>query len=138
METVTKFEELGRDFGYSDVLQTGLQAETGSTERVRKLSSLMRSTRPGLCLHPARAYTEVFSQTESEPVEIRFAKAFCKTLQDLPPVIHEGELIVGLQSCGLKKIPVLPVNQASWLIKDLEKLSSRKVDPVQVSEEQLR
>jgi len=138
METVTKFEELERDFGYSDVLQTGLQAETGSTERVRKLSSLMRSTRPGLCLHPARAYTEVFSQTESEPVEIRFAKAFCKTLQDLPPVIHEGELIVGLQSCGLKKIPVLPVNQASWLIKDLEKLSSRKVDPVQVSEEQLR
>jgi pyruvate formate-lyase/glycerol dehydratase family glycyl radical enzyme len=137
MEAVTKFHELERDFDYSEELQRGLRADTGSTERVKKLSSALRSTRPGLCLHPARAYTEVFSQTEGEPVEIRFAKAFYKTLQDLPAVINQGELIIGLSSCGLKKIPVLPVNQASWLINELDKLSSRKVNPVAVPKEQL-
>ena len=126
MESMTKFHELEQELNYSEELQTGLRADTGSTERVKKLSSALRSTRPGLCLHPARAYTEVFRQTEGEPVEIRFAKAFYKTLQDLPAVINEEELIVGLPSCGLKKIPVLPMNQATWLINELDKLSSRK------------
>ena len=138
MEATIQFQDLGRELHYSNELQKGYRADVGSTERVRKLSSLLRMTRPGLCLHSARAYTEVFSQTEGEPIEIRFAKAFRKTLKDLPPIIHEGELIVGLSSCGIKKIPVLPVSQASWLIKELDNLSSRRVNPVDVPEEQLK
>ena len=136
MEVMARFPELVRNLGYSDELQKGLHAETGSTQRVKKLSSELRLTRPGLCLHRARAYTEVFRQTEGEPVEIRFAKAFYKTLKDMPAIINEGELIVGLPSCGVKKIPVLPENQATWLIDELDKLPIRKVDPVQVSPEQ--
>ena len=137
METMIELQELGRDLGYPDEMQRGLRADTGSTERVRKLSFALRSARPGLCLHLARACTEVFRRTEGEPVEIRFAKAFYKTLQDMPVVIDEGELVVGLSSCGLKKIPVLPANQASWLIKELDKLPARKVNPIHLSEEKI-
>ena len=138
MESTTAFPELMRDLGFTDELRKGLRAETGSTERVKKLSSKLRLTPPGLCLHRSRAYTEIFRQTEGEPVEIRFAKAFCKTLQEMPASINEDEIIVGLPSCGLKKIPVLPENQATWLIEELDKLPNRRVDPVQVSPEQLK
>ena len=70
--------------------------ETGSTERVRKLNGLLLSKRrPGICLHRARAYTEVFAKTEGEPTAYRFAKSFAKTLKEMPPIIAEGELLVG-------------------------------------------
>ena len=137
MEALSKFQELGRELNYSDELQRGLRADTGSTERVRRLSSMLRSTPSGLCLHTARAFTEVYSQTEDEPTEIRYAKAFQKTLQDLPAVINEGEIIVGVQSCGLKKIPVLPLHHANWLIDEVDRISNRKIEPVQVTEEQV-
>jgi len=137
MEAINKLQELERDIGYLDELQRGLRADTGCTERVKKLSSALRSTHPGICLHRLRAFTEIFSKTEGEPLEIRFAKAFCKTLQDLPAVINEGELIVGLSSCGLKKMSILPTAQATWLINELDRLSSRKTDPVQMTPDQL-
>ena len=137
MEAATQLQKLEQEFDYSDELQKGFRADTGSTGRVKKLSSELRFAHAGLCLHPARAFTEVFSQTEGEPVEIRFAEAFRKTLHDLPAIIEEGELIVGLPSCGLKKIPVLPVSQASWLINELDKLPNRTVNAVDVSADQL-
>ena len=137
MDVIAKLAEEKEEFGYPRELQRGLLAETGSTERVKKLSAALRSARPGLCLHPARAYTEVFRRTEGEPVELRFAKAFYDTLESLPAVLQDGELIVGLSSCGLKKIPVLPVCQSTWLINELRKLSSRKVNPIYVPQEQI-
>ena len=138
MVTETKIQELERELSYPGELHRGMRANVGSTERVQKLSAALRAKRPGICLHRARAYTEVFSQTEGEPVEARFAKAFAKTLQNLPAVIYEGELIVGLPSCGLKKIPILPEIQASWLINELDKLPAREVNPIQVTPQQLQ
>ena len=137
MVTSTRMKELECELNYSEEIHKGLRADTGSTERVRKLSARLRATLPGICLHATRAYTEVFSRTAGEPVETRFAKAFQKTLRDLPAVIYEGELIVGLPSCGVKKIPVLPMNHASWLINELDGLPTRNVNPFQVSPEQL-
>ena len=137
METLTGFQKLGQDLRYPQKMQKGLKPDTGSTERVRKLSALLRTARPRICLHRTRAFTKVFSGTEGEPVETRFAKAFCKTLEDLPAVIGEGELIVGLPSCGMKKMSILPTAQATWVISELDKLSTRKVDPVEVTPEQL-
>ncbi len=137
MDAITKVQELERDLGYSEELHRGLRADTGSTQRVRKLSAVLRATQPGLCLHPARAFTDVFSQTEGEPVEMRFAKAYFKTLQDMPVVINDGELIVGFPSCGEKKIAIKPSAQTFWLISELETISTRPVDPVQVTQEQI-
>ena len=68
MEAATQLQTLGQEFDYSDELQKGFRADTGSTGRVKKLSSELRFAHAGLCLHTARAFTEVFSQTEDEPV----------------------------------------------------------------------
>src|SRR4030042_672102 len=136
MEVTTEIRDLGRDLGYSEDLRRGTEAETGSTQRVRGLSSALRAARPSLCLHRCRAYTEVFRQTEGEPMEIRYAKAFSKALQETPAAIDPEELIVGFPSCGLKKIPVLPENQSTWLIDEMDRLAIRKVNPVHVPPEQ--
>ncbi len=137
MEAIADVKDMEGEFDYSEDLRRGMRADIGSTERVKKLSFALRSARAGLCLSRARAYTEVFSQTEGEPVEIRFARAFARAISDLPAVINEGELVVGLSSSGLKKIPVMPESQAGWLIDDLDNLPHRKVDPVQMHPEQI-
>ena len=137
MEATTQFETFERDYEYPEELQRGIRSDTGCTERVRKLSATLRATRPGLCLHRTRAFTEIFSKTEGEPVEMRFAKAFCRTLEVMPAVINEEELIVGNPSCGLKKMSILPPVQATWAMNELDKLSNRKVDPVQMKPGQL-
>jgi len=138
MEAVAAITELQQELDYSEDLRRGMRADIGSTDRVKKLSYALRSARARMCLFRARAYTEVFAQTEGEPVEIRFARAFARVMQDLPAVINEGELIVGLSSSGLKKIPIMPESQSSWLINDLDNLPRRKIDPVQISPEEIK
>ncbi|MCR4442842.1 MAG: pyruvate formate lyase family protein [Peptococcaceae bacterium] len=134
---MAKLLELERELNYSEELRKGMRADIGSTERVKRLSLALRSAVPGICLHTARAYTEVFKETEGEPVPMRFARSFYRATQYLPAIIGEGELIVGLPSCGLKKIPVLPINHASWLIDEIDGLSSRTVNPFTVMPEQI-
>ena len=118
-------------------MQKGMRTDIGSTKRVEALNKLLRETRPGICLHLARAYTEIFRENEADPVPIRFAKAFQKAVDTIEPAIYDGELIVGLSSCGLKKIPVLPFNQGPWLLKELDTINTRPVNPVYVSDEQI-
>lgn len=59
----------------------GMVTELGSTERVRNISRRFHSVRPSICLHRARAYTEVYKQTEGQPSVLRRAKALCATGQ---------------------------------------------------------
>jgi pyruvate formate-lyase/glycerol dehydratase family glycyl radical enzyme len=138
MKASTKPTGLVEEFCYPEELQKGMRSDIGSTERVRKLSLMLRSLPARICLHRARCYTEVFSETEGEPLEIRYAKAFSKTLQDLPTVIEEGELIVGVPACGLKKVGVNPEAQATWLIGEIEGLPLRMYDPFEISPGQVR
>ena len=112
--------------------------EAGSTERVRKLNARMLAKRPGICLHRARAFTEVFSQTEGEPSEIRFAKAFTKTLQELPAIITEGELIVGAPTCQYRAAGFFPETAGAWLRNEIDTLSNRQWDPYDVTPEQVK
>jgi choline trimethylamine-lyase len=111
----------------------GMRSDVGSTQRVRKLSAYLNSLRPRLCLHRARAYTETYFQTQGEPAEMWIAKAFARTLDSLPAVIEEGELIVGLPTCGSKHAAICP-EFSDWLLwnNEIDKLSQRKSDPFEV------
>ncbi len=112
--------------------------ETGSTERVRKLNALLLSKRrPGVCLHRARAYTEVFAQTEGEPTVYRFAKAFARTLQDLPAIIADGELLVGSPTCKIRYASFFPEIASGWLRNEIDILANRPWDPFDVTPEQV-
>ncbi|MFC1990577.1 pyruvate formate lyase family protein [Chloroflexota bacterium] len=112
--------------------------EAGSTERVRKLNAALSSTPRTICLHRARAYTEIFSQTEDEPNEVRFAKAFTRTLKDLPPIIAENELIVGAPTCRIRGTAVFPEVSGAWLRGEIDTLSSRQWMPCGVTPQQVQ
>ena len=112
-------------------------SETGSTERVGKLNARLLAKRPRLCLHRARAYTEVFAQTEGEPIEMRFAKAYARTLEEMPAVIAEGELLVGSPTCRIRSGVFIPEVQGAWFRKEIDTLSSREWDPFEVTPEQV-
>jgi len=112
--------------------------ETGSTERVRKLNVLLLSKRrPGICLHRARAYTEVFGRTEGEPTVYRFAKSFAKTLKDMPPIVAEGELLVGSPTCKIRYASFIPEIASAWLRNEIDILANRPWDPFDITPEQV-
>jgi pyruvate formate-lyase/glycerol dehydratase family glycyl radical enzyme len=115
----------------------GMITALGSTERIVRLSARLHSTPQSICLHRARAYTSAFAETEGEPLVLRRAKAFEKTLQDLPTIIDEDELIVGRRACRLRSVPVVPECHGGWLQWDLENLPKRAQDPFQVPPEQM-
>lgn len=127
LEQVTETEQYRR----------GAVSLLGSTERIRRLNSRSHSTPQTICLHRARAYTSVYAETEGEPLVLRRARAFKKTLQDLPAVIDEDELLVGRRACRLRCVPVVPECHGGWLQWDLENLPKRKQDPFQVPPEQM-
>ena len=110
----------------------GMLSAIGSTERIRKLNHELHSTPQTICLHRARAYTQVFAETEGEPLALRNAKAFRKTIEDLPVVIGDFELLVGRRACRLRSVPVVPECHGGWLQWDLENLPKREQDPFQV------
>ncbi|MBI2916361.1 MAG: hypothetical protein HYY01_00045 [Chloroflexi bacterium] len=108
-------------------------SETGSTERVRALNAQLLSTAPTLCLHRARAYTEVLVGAEGEPPVLGVARAFARTLQDLPAIIAPGELIVGAPACRPRAVGVIPEITGAWLRNEIDALPTRQWDPFDVS-----
>ena len=122
---------------FSEEYIKGMTTALGSTDRIRKLSARSRSMPQTICLHRARAYTEVFKETEGEPLFLRRARAFRKTLEDLPVVIDDDELIVGRRACRLRCVPVVPECHGGWLLRDVETLPTRPQDPFNVPPEQM-
>jgi len=115
----------------------GMLSSLGSSERIRRLSVRSRSTPQTLCLHRARAYTAVFDETEGEPVVLRRAKALARTLETLPAIIEEDELIAGRRSCRVRCVPINPECHGGWLLDDIDELPQRKQDPFYVPPEQM-
>ena len=127
-----------KEVGYeSEQYRKGMVAALGSTERIRRLNARLHSTPQSLCLHRARAYSEVHAETEGEPTVLRRAKALKKTLDDLPVTVDEDELIVGRRACKLRSVPVVPECHGGWLQWDLENLPTRAQDPFDVPPEQM-
>lgn len=132
--TTVQSEKSSIDF---EQYRKGMKTSLGSTERIRRLSARSRATPQTICLHRARAYTKVFKETEGEPLFMRRAKAFRKTLEDLPVIIDDDELIVGRRACRLRCVPVIPECHGGWLLRDIETLPTRPQDPFNVPPEQM-
>lgn len=121
----------------SEQYREGRCVALGSTERIRRLSQALHSTPQTLCLHRARAYTAVYAETKGEPVVLRRAKALQRTLEELPVVIGDDELIVGRRACLPRSVPIVPEAHGAWLLRDLEGLPTRPQDPFDVRPEQV-
>jgi choline trimethylamine-lyase len=115
-----------------------VDARTGERlpPRIARLRTQYFTHRPSVCLERALAYTEVFKETEGEPMVIRRAKGLKRTCETKTILIQDDELIVG--NAGRKpRTGVLgPEMSNFWFDKELDTLSDRSQDPYLVDDEQ--
>ena len=101
------------------------------------LSDLVRDT-PYLSLIIPISYTKALKESPGKPMIIRQAEGLKYSLEALPILIRPDELIVGTFD---ENIPVaIPRMEASGfrIMKELELLSKRPVNPIKVSSEDIR
>ena len=68
------------------------------TDRVMKRKDEYLAAKPQVCAERTRLITESWKETEDEPIELRWAKAFDRVLEGIPIAIFDDELIVGSQT----------------------------------------
>lgn len=110
----------------------------GCSPRIERLRRSYFENRPTVCIHRARIYTEVYQETESEPVVIRRGKAFKRYCQEKPIVIQDDELVVGSPGCRPRYVTIAPDYSWQWVMDELDTLSIRAQDPYLISQEQKR
>ena len=116
--------------------EVGARADEDLSPRIARLRKQYFTHKPSVCIERALAYTEVFQETEGEPVVIRRAKGLKRTCETKTILIQDDELIVG--NAGRKpRTGVLgPEMSNFWFDKELDTLSERLQDPYLVDEEQ--
>ena len=109
---------------------------TSPFQRIEGLLDRYFESKPSLCIERAVTYTDVFKETEGEPVVIRRAKAFKRNCQTKSINIMPGELVVGGAASQPRAAIFCPEHASDWLKEELDELSTRHQDPYDVTEEQ--
>lgn len=111
---------------------------TGVTPRIERLRLNYWLNKPTICIHHARIYTQVFKESESQPLPIRRAKAFKRLCADKPIVIQDDELIVGNPGCGPRFVNICPEISWQWAAEELDRFPVREQDPYLIDNNQER
>lgn len=106
------------------------------SDRTERLKKQFFTNRPSVCLEAAYAKTEVFKETEGEPIIIRQAKAFKRHCKTKTITIQDDELIVGNAGAKARQATITPDLSNDWFIKELDTMSARPQDPYDITEEQ--
>ncbi len=106
-----------------------------STERTAKLKQIYLEHKPSICADRSVLVTESYKETEALTTELRQAMAFNKTLSEVPIWIQDGELIVGNIASRPRGVFLFPEYDDTWLIPELDTISTRKGDPWLLSDE---
>jgi pyruvate formate-lyase/glycerol dehydratase family glycyl radical enzyme len=104
-------------------------------ERTQKLKEWIRSVTPEICPERARIATEVYKNTEGQPMALRRAKVLRAVLQRMSIWIHDGELIVGNQASTPRSSPFFPETTSTWVERELDSFWERSVDKFYVTPE---
>jgi choline trimethylamine-lyase len=102
---------------------------------IESLLNEIARNKPHLFLNVALSYMKPLKETPGRPVLIKQAIGLKNSLDSLPIIIRSDEVIVGTFD---KKIPVaIPRPEATGLriMRELETLSTREVNPIEVSDE---
>jgi len=99
------------------------------TQRTEQLRRAIIEAEPRVCAERAVLMTEAYRKTEGFPSSYRRADAFRHILERMNVYIQEGELIVGNYATSPRAAPVFPEFSIQWLLKELETMASRAVDP---------
>jgi formate C-acetyltransferase len=102
--------------------------------RALKLKDLVYRHKPSICYERASILTESFRETDGFPILLRRAEAFAAILKKMSIYILPGELIVGNQASKPQSAPIFPEYDVDFIVKEIDQLPARTVDPFQVDE----
>jgi formate C-acetyltransferase len=77
----------------------------------------------------------VYKSSPEQPIEVRRALAFRKTLEEVPIQIYPGELLVGHRTGKRVGSPLFPEVKPAWIENELDLFSSRELQRFHISGE---
>lgn len=109
-----------------------------TTPRIEILRERILRAKPSISIERAKYYTESMKQTETEPMIVRQAKALAHVLEEIPVEIFPEELIVGAMVRQPPSAIVYPEGVGLRIIPELEDVRSRSVNPLCISDEDIK
>jgi formate C-acetyltransferase len=106
--------------------------------RIDQAVKRLREIKPSVCLEKAKIMTEVFMETESEPMVIRRAKAFREVCRRKTIFINDGELIVGHPASNVNAAALDPDVKYWVLSEEIDTINLRETDQFLVTDYQKR
>lgn len=95
----------------------------------------MIGEKPSVDINRARIVTRVHRECAGEPLVTVWGKAMYRLFIELPIDIAPGELIVGLPTLRPRGAQLFPEVQSGWLDAELDRVSTREWDPLEITEE---
>ncbi len=105
------------------------------TPRIKNLKQQYLKYKPTINLELALAKTAVYQETQGEAMVVRRAKAMKRYCETKEINILDHELIVSNVGAWPREAVVTPEVSAHWINKELDTMSTRAYDPLQISEE---
>lgn len=106
-----------------------------STPRTQRLKQAYMAQKPVICAERSVLVTQSYKETEALPPVLRQAMAFDKVLSEMPIWIRDGELIVSNLASRPGGSFLFPEYDDSWIVPELDTISTRRGDPWQLGEE---
>ncbi len=108
------------------------------TDRLKKLKSEWEEATADVYVDDTILFTKSWKETEGLPLDLRWAKAFAKRLEECPLLIRDGEIIVGSLTKFIRGNNVLAAMKPREVLEQLEKgrfdrklsdIASTNIDP---------
>ena len=87
--------------------------------RIQKLIDNLYENMPEIESARGKLVTESYKATENLPIIKRRSAAFAHILRNIPIVIRDGELIVGIATVAPRGCQVFPEYSYEWLLSEL-------------------
>jgi len=116
-------------------IRSGNVAKVGSTKRIQELNGMLHANRPNVDITRARAYTNIYKQTEGQPPLRRRYRAAAEVYRTLTDVVYDHEQLVGWPTQRIRGANFAIELHAHWLAEDLPKLRNRIYDPFEITDE---
>jgi hypothetical protein len=108
------------------------------TDRLKRLKKEWEEAAPQVYVDDTLLFTESWKETEALPVDLRWAKAFQKRMEECPILIRDPEIIVGSSTkfirgnnmlCAMKPHEILTMCETGKFDRKLSDISSTVIDP---------
>jgi formate C-acetyltransferase len=98
--------------------------------RVARLRKRIIDAPREVCVERAQFFTQAVKEHWDKPAATRMSLGLERVLENITPVIHEDELIVGARTKKLKGAPIFPENKVRWLETDVDTFNDRVLQRV--------